>query len=158
MFFKFRRRNHGTLNRLTRWALDESVASSDLEQVFGPEHAEELGALGWLFRAIENRPHEEPSLGAWQRFEKELRQRLRLLPPPPRLHGAALLPLILLPSAMPADARAAAGDLTCKCAADAAVTMAISAQIITSDLLDQIRRNEAALTLGDVDMTSMSSG
>ena len=155
MLFRRRQKDRQALSRLTRWALDESVPQSELERMYGRDHSEELGALGWLFRAIECRPHEEPSLGLWQRFESELRERLRLLPPPRPHHAMVIAPLVLLPSALTGEARAALTELACKAAAVTAATAAISAQIVMSGVLDNL--DHRALFEGSADVPAVNA-
>jgi hypothetical protein len=185
LFRRFRKREHESLGSLTAWALGQRGPAAELERLYGPEHAEELGPMAWLFRAVEAAPVEEPSLGRWQRWESELRARLTLLPPPRHGFATLLPPLLLLPVAQPAAVKAAVGDIFWKSATVAAATTALTAQVITSGalrhleaemsrsasppavevcadfeptgnaLMDRVQLNALALQPGDVNLTAL---
>lgn len=139
LFGRKRQRKHDATTRLAGWALGQAQGNSELERLYGSEHAGELGPLGWVFRAVESEPVIEPTLGMWQRFETELRERLMLLPPPRRSFGAAgIVPFILFPGMDAQAMKAAVGDLVWKSAVAAAATATLTFHIFHSDALSDI--------------------
>ena len=141
----FGRRRHGdrrALRRLADWALGQHGTEGELERLFGQEHAAELGPLGWIFRAIELEPVAVPTLGRWQQFERELRQRLDLLPPPRAALSGLAPPVLFLPAIDPAAMRAAVGELTWKTALVVATTTTVPFQLISSGMVEDLRRGE----------------
>lgn len=181
MLFRNRKKDREATSRLARWALSEAGALRDLERQFGREHAEELGSLGWLFRAIESEPRQEPSLGLWQRFERELRLRLQLLPPPRASMAVLLPPLFILPM-VPGEVKAAVGVSIWKAAAMTSATAALSMSLLQGGaalrgsaqppapsapcaaveyrptgnaVLDHVQRNRIALEAGEGSLTSL---
>jgi len=132
LFGRKRRSERESLRRLVDWALSRTDNRGELKRAYGKEHAAELGSLGWLFLAIEAEPCVEPNLGRWQRFERELAQRLALLPPPTARFSALLPPLFILPAITAADAKAGVAGLVWKSAATAAVTTTVTLHLLSS--------------------------
>jgi len=158
MLFRHRKRDREILERLTQWAHRERTHSAELETIYGEEHVEEIGPLAWVFRAIESKPIELPTLGRWQKWERRLREQLALLPPPNLTLASFLAPLAILPAAQPAQIKAAVGGVIWKSSAIAAATSVITAHVVTSGALsdlDQMRpvTDAAAVTTGEVQPT-----
>ncbi len=145
LFRRLRHTKKPDLRRLAQWALRqrESAPDATLERLYGAEHAAELGPLGWLFRAVEDLPAEEPTLGRWQQWERDLCARLALLPPPRAAFSGFLPPLLLAPGIQPAELKALAGDLIWKSATITAAATVLTAHMISSGALDDLRRTAA---------------
>lgn len=182
MFFRRRTKDRQAASRLAEWALSEAGNASELERAYGREHAEELGSLGWLFRAIESEVRQIPSLGLWQRFERDLRLRLQLLPPPRSAMASILPPLFILPM-VPSEVKTAVGASVWKAAAVASATATLSLHLAHegvdlrplrgpavavecariefsptgNPVLDHIQRNRVALQGGEISAADLGS-
>jgi hypothetical protein len=145
---------------LSRWALSQRGKDSELVRMYGAEHAEELGPLGWVFRAVENIPRDAPSLGQWQRFERGLRERLALLPPPPT-QLAAFVPLAFIPKIHTPELNQVVGDLVWKATAVAAVTTVVTFHLVSTGALQDLRarlpqRDDASFSVAAIQPTASS--